>query len=210
MKRGLILIALIILSVGLFGQNKFKYEIQATGGISVGGGGGDTVKIDSVTFSEHKLKFYRGQSELSTIGTGIQIRTIASMQADTVPLFVFGAGAGITRDTACFRTSAIYGAFFNTGSDTIVVTEMRNVLQGSSPSLTVDVMWHTTLGSGSAVHLNSTPPTVTSITTGDVDTTFDNAIIPPNVWVWCRTPTITTQPTYFSNTLSGFKRNRAY
>ena len=122
--------------------------------------------------------------------------------SDTIVLGSF------SKDTT--RTTDFYGSFYNDGSDTLVVTSMTAVLQGTSPSVAVDVQWHATFNSGSAVHLNTTPPTITSTTTGDSDTTFDNAQIPPGVWVWMETPTVTTPATYISVSLSGYRLNRAY
>jgi hypothetical protein len=122
---------------------------------------------------------------------------------DTVVLASFNASDSL-------NTSFFYGSFYNGGSDTLVVTEMIAVLQGSSPSVAVDIEWHATFDDGSATHLNTTPPTITSTTTGDSDTTFDNDEIPPGVWVWCKTPTVTTEPTYMSVTLLGYRKNRSY
>lgn len=138
------------------------------------------------------------------------LNTIVPMLHDTIPLFVFGAGGGNVNDTACFSTSTIYGAFYNAGSDTLVVTSLRSVLSGSSPSLTIDVMWHATRGSASATHLNTTPPTITSTTTGDNDTSFNNSVIPPGVWVWATSPTVTTKPLWGVFELIGYKQNRSY
>lgn len=124
---------------------------------------------------------------------------------DTIPIFVFGAGVGNAGDTLAFDTDNFYGVFYNV-KDTIVVTEIRGVLQGSSPSVAVQVSWHATLGSGSATNLNTAAPTLTSTTTGDSDTSFDNNEIPPNVFIWCKTPTVTTKPTMMILTLIGYRK----
>lgn len=134
---------------------------------------------------------------------GINLSTDAWLLADTVILASFNASDSL-------NTSFFYGSFYNGGSDTLVVTEMIAVLQGSSPSVAVDIEWHATFASGSAVGLNTTPPTITSTTTGDSDTSFDNDQIPPGVFVWCKTPTVTTEPTYMSVTLLGYRLNRSY
>lgn len=124
---------------------------------------------------------------------------------DTATIFVFGAGVGNSIDTAAFDTDNFYGVFFNS-EDTIVVTELRGVLQGTSPSVSIQVSWHATLGSGSATNLNTSAPTITSTTTGDTDTSFDNSDIPPGVWVWATTPTVTTKPTMAIFNLTGYKK----
>lgn len=131
------------------------------------------------------------------------VDTTCWLLADTVVLAAFSA-------VDSFNTSFIYGSFYNNGSDTLVVTEMMACLQGTTPSLTVDIEWHATLGSGSATGLNSTPPTITSVTTGNSDTSFDNSEIPPGVFVWLKTPTVTTAPTFMTVTLLGYRKNSTY
>ncbi len=213
MKKGLILIVLLIASIGLFGQNKFKYQIQATGGLSVGSGS-DTVKLDSVVYSDARLKFYRGASELSTIGNGAQIGIIAPLKADTIPLFVFGLGSGVAADTAVFNANAIAGAFYNAGSDTLIVTSLHGVLaEGSgTESVSVQISWHATFKSESATNLNSSALAITSLTTGTTDTSFANSTIPPGVWVWCTLSGTSAgnRPSLLILTMSGYKQNRSY
>jgi hypothetical protein len=68
MKKILITILFMIAALSVYGQNKFKYQVQALGGISIGNTA-DTVKIDSVILSGSFLKFYRGSSEVFAIDT---------------------------------------------------------------------------------------------------------------------------------------------
>jgi len=136
--------------------------------------------------------------------------------SDTIPLFVFGGGADNAGDTTSFTTSSIYGRFFNKGNDTLNITELRTSLSHGIglDTCSVQIHWHATFKSGSATVLNTTAQPIgrvtgtnLALTTGNVDASFNNAKIPPNVWVWCTTPTIVTgrKPTSLIVQLSGFK-----
>ncbi len=115
-------------------------------------------------------------------------------------------GSGAAGDTAHFSTAEIYPLYWNQ-TDSIYITNMRCVLQGSSPSLTVDVMWDDTLnGSSGVIHLNSSPPTITSTTVGTADASFDANVIPPLRWIYIKTPTVTTKPTMLHVTLWGYRK----
>lgn len=146
---------------------------------------------------------------------------LRKFDSDTIPLFTFGAGSGgLESDTALFTTSNIYGAFYNTGSDTLIVTNLRAVMiAGTTPlgtdTLSIQVYWNdtinVTLGNSFTV-LNTNPLGITSTTVGTIDTSFDNNAIPPGRWVWCKTPGVVTgrKPKALIVQLSGFKRNRSY
>jgi len=134
------------------------------------------------------------------------------MLSDTIPLATFGAGGGNAVDTASFTTSTKYGAFFNKGSDTLNITELRAVMGHGvgTDTLDIQVQWHATLGSGSATKLNTNALPILSITTGTTDTSFANAKIPPNVWVWATTPYVPAdalkrKPTFLLIQISGYK-----
>jgi hypothetical protein len=115
---------------------------------------------------------------------------------------VFGGGSGASADTAVFTTSAIYGSFYN-DADTIVVTSMRSVLQGTSPDVTYKVWYNDSLNvEAGATALVTAGSQVTNTTTGTNVTSFDVTKIPPGVWVWVKTSAVTTKPTYFSLTIN--------
>jgi len=126
---------------------------------------------------------------------------------DTIPLLSFGFGSALAGDTAASSTSAIYGSIHNSGTDTLNISKMRIGLQGTSPNVTVTIYWNDSLGvtGAGAVTLVNAGSAATDIYTGTTVTTFDNAKIPPGVWVWCQTTTVTTKPTYLSVTLIGSK-----
>jgi hypothetical protein len=235
MKRTLISILLTVLSIGLFAQNTLKYEIRANGGLRVGGA--SKVKIDSIVLNANTIKLYNGTTAnliptttqqsawdaayaaavtnaVTLTATSTELnwnkgqKSYAVEKADTTTLFAWNIGIGAASDTACFRTAYSYGGFYWDGADTLVVTKMIAVLTGSSPSVAIDIYWHSTFLSASATKLKTTAPTITSTTTGDATTSFDNYLIPPGVWVWCKTPTVTTQPKSMRVTIIGKKQNR--
>jgi len=135
-------------------------------------------------------------------------KTVESiLQFDTVPLAVFGAGSGAAGDTAAFSTSALYGSFYNAGSDTLIITQMRAGVLGTSPSITTEVYWNDSLNiTAGATILVSSGTSVTGTIGATNVTSFTNNKIPPNVWVFVRTSAVATKPTYFTLTLLGYKK----
>jgi hypothetical protein len=135
-------------------------------------------------------------------------KTVESiLQFDTVPLAVFGAGSGAAGDTAAFSTSALYGSFYNAGSDTLIITQMRAGVLGTSPSITTEVYWNDSLNiTTGATILVSGGTSVTGTIGATNVTSFTNNKIPPNVWVFVRTSAVATKPTYFTLTLLGYKK----
>jgi hypothetical protein len=136
-------------------------------------------------------------------------KTVESiLQFDTVPLAVFGAGSGAAGDTAAFTTSALYGSFYNAGNDTLIITQMRAGVLGTSPSITTEVYWNDSLnviGDGATLLVTGGTSVTSTIGATNV-TSFTNNKIPPNVWVFVRTSAVATKPTYFTLTLLGYKK----
>jgi hypothetical protein len=130
-------------------------------------------------------------------------------RGDTLALFTFGGGGGNATDTSAFTTSTYYGSFFNKGRDSIKVTSLKVVMSHGigTDTLQVQVSWDDSLAGTGAVNLNTAALPVNSTGPGTEDTAFDNAVIPPNVWVWCKTPVVVAgrKPTYMSATLSGYR-----
>jgi hypothetical protein len=65
----------------------------------------------------------------------------------------------------------------------ITVTKLATVVRGSTPSCTVDIR-HSTDRSAAGNALIATPAATTSESTGSVVTSFDDATIPADSWVW--------------------------
>lgn len=152
---------------------------------------------------------YGGSGTVTTDDVEALITANARLNVDTIPLFVFGLGSGVAADTAVFNNNAIAGVFYNSGADTLHITSIRGVLSEGSGTETigVQVSWHTTFKSGSATNLNASAYTVTSITTGDEDTSFANNEIPPNAWVWCTISGVSAgnKPSLLIVTMTGYK-----
>jgi hypothetical protein len=175
-----------------------------TGTNITGGGTSGTVTINADTTT--------GSTKLATQGFVIRnaytLPSTVTLNTDTIALASFGAGSAATGDTAAFTTTAVYGSFFNSGTDTLVITRMQIGLQGTSPSINTTVWVNDTLAAATTggFKLVTAGTTATNIYGGTSVTSFDNTKIPPNVWVWVQTPTVTTKPTYFTLTLIGYKK----
>jgi hypothetical protein len=187
------------------------------------------VRITSVANNEiirynSSLGYWENKSIITTLGyTPLNVTDTTAMlspylrsnvanatyqlQFDTVPIAVFGAGSGAAGDTAAFSTSAIYGSFYNAGSDTLIITQMRAGVLGTSPSITTEVYWNDSLNiTAGATILVSGGTSVTGTIGATNVTSFTNNKIPPNVWVFVRTSAVATKPTYFTLTLLGYKK----
>jgi hypothetical protein len=131
------------------------------------------------------------------------------LQFDTIPLAVFGAGSGAAGDTLAFSTSAVYGSFYNAGSDTLIITQMRVGVLGTSPNITTEVYWNDSLNITAGATILVTGGTSVTGTIGATNvTSFTNNKIPPNVWVFVRTSAVATKPTYFTLTLLGYRKRQ--
>jgi hypothetical protein len=146
-----------------------------------------------------------------TASTGVwENKTIENiLQFDTIPLAAFGAGSGAASDTAAFTTSAVYGSFYNAGNDTLIITQMRAGVLGTSPSITTEVYWNDSLNITAGATILVTGGTSVTGTIGATNvTSFTNNKIPPNVWVFVRTSAVATKPTYFTLTLLGYRKRQ--
>jgi hypothetical protein len=146
-----------------------------------------------------------------TASTGIwENKTIENiLQFDTIPLAAFGAGSGAGGDTLAFSTSAVYGSFYNAGNDTLIITQMRAGVLGTSPSITAEVYWNDSLNITAGATILVTGGTSVTGTIGATNvTSFTNNKIPPNVWVFVRTSAVATKPTYFTLTLLGYRKRQ--
>jgi len=203
MKKILLLFALF--PILAFGQHTTKINKANGGGI------GDLMKSDTTSLlaTQHDLA-----TAVAPLEDTVALETIITLQADTVPLFVFGLGSGIATDTAVFQTNANCGTFFNKGSDTLVITDLHGIIMTGSGTSTVSVQlwWNDTLSTTVAAKLNTSALAITSTTVRTVDASFLANEIPPNMWVWMTAPTISVgnRPKFLSVTISGHKKNRKY
>jgi len=73
----------------------------------------------------------------------------------------------------------------------ITITEMRAVVRGSTPSVPWFVKHHATDRTNAGTALVTAGTTTTSETAGDDVTSFDDATIPADSFVWLETGTVT-------------------
>ena len=169
--------------------------------------------------AEIKAAFTQFNANDVTLRTGITDNTtlaatnqgLNKLMVDTVELYTFTVGYGNAVDSIEFITTREYDPVYLGGSDSAKVTELRCAMQtGSKVSGTdtvdVQISWHATFLSGSAVKLNTADLPVESITTGTVDTSFDNATIPPGVFIWGTVPAVVNgrKPKQLVCTVSGY------
>ena len=146
---------------------------------------------------------------IERLNESLSLSAIVPYLADTIPLVTFGAGTGLAADTALMNNGVLIGSFYNEGSDTLIITQLVGILKEGTgtETISVQISWHATFLSGSATSLNAAALAITSLTTGTIDTSFVNAKIPPNVFVWGILSGASTdnKPTYLNVTLSGYK-----
>jgi hypothetical protein len=180
-------------------MNASASELNVLNGIAGGLTATELSYVDGVTSSI--------QTQFNDTVSG---RAVFPALADTIPLITFGLGSGQMSDTLVFNNSALAGSFYNSGSDTLVITQLIGVLaEGSgTETVSVQVSWHATFKSGSATNLNASPLAITSITTGTSDVSFPNYKIPPGVFVWSTISGVSAgnRPSYLSVTLLGHKK----
>ena len=163
-------------------------------------------------WGNHASAGYRNASQ---VGGQIRDSLIVAKNEDSSigPLFVFGTGSGHIADTALFNNGRIAGSFYNSGQDSLYITEVRGVLvEGTgTETITVNISWDVNMRDATPTNMFGTGFTVTSMTTGSVSTSFSNNMIPPGQWVWCTLSGASpnNKPTMLILTMTGYKRNRS-
>ena len=165
----------------------------------------------------NKLESITKANFLSDVGDyldTVSISSIAPLLTDTVPIVVFGAGAGLIADTALFNNDVLIGAFYNEGSDTLVITQMMSVMYSGAgtETISVQISWDANFIDGTPTNLGGSAFVIAGAEAleggaGEEDTTFSNTKIPPNYWVWGRLSGASSgnKPSFLSVTLSGYK-----
>ena len=134
--------------------------------------------------------------------------------ADVRVLYTLNIGWGNTsEDSIYFINGYFYDGSYNSGGTAQTITELAcavavgDELSGST-TIQVDLDWDVNMNDGTPTQLNNTPVAVTSTTTGDIDTSFDNAGIPVDSWVWWRVTTTEGRfPSKLVCTASGYVAN---
>ena len=101
--------------------------------------------------------------------------------------------------TITYPTATENVTFFYT-QQAYTIAEVEDVVRGTSPSVTYNISFASTRDSGSPTNVFTSNRTVTS-TAGSSTTTFANATIPANSWVWIITSAAASGTTEFSLTL---------
>jgi hypothetical protein len=192
--------------------------------------GGTTLDIDSAGLVSGKIAFYDGAD---TLGIHIneadivdfdtvsfeteELGDVVQLNADTRTVMTFGGGGGNAGDTTVFTTSSLYGSAYWGGSlsfhvDSMIVSMVHGL---GLDTLDVQISWNDTLKAVVPTKLNTAALPIgraagvnKSLTVGQVDAVFDNAVIPPGKMVWCTTPYVPAaalkrKPTFLSVTLVG-------
>jgi hypothetical protein len=156
----------------------------------------------------------RVDSIVTVLKDTVSARTVLSLQSDTIPYMVFGAGDGARGSQPSFLINKKLGAVYWKGSDTLRITEIRGVVVQDSGTVTsgIQLYYDANVFDGTPTAILSGTTNITSTAAGTVVTSFANAYIPPNKWVWATVLTKSNgnMPVFMSVTLSGWKQNRKY
>ena len=123
------------------------------------------------------------------------------------PIATFSAGAGFVADTALFTDSTLYGSFF-TGQDSFYITSVIVVMKGQAgDSLGIQIVHKVSINFTRSV-IDGGTREVNSLTPGITFSVSRNQGIPPDSWVWVKSPTVIAgkRPEYLSITLVGYKK----
>ncbi len=176
----------------------------------------NTIDPDStskqINDSTMKLKAVTVASDLPDIGISTT-RTDTTLRHTLVkinisePLVTFSAGAGFASDTSAFTDSTIYGSFY-TGLDSFYITNAYAVIKGQSgDTLGVQIIYNDSINVTGTI-IGGGTLAVNSRTIGNSLTISSNQGIPPNSWVWLKSPTVIAgkKPEYFTITLAGYRK----
>jgi len=75
------------------------------------------------------------------------------MSLDSAFSWTFVVGGGLAGDTVFAEDDALIGSKGHHYGDTILIYAINAVLKGSSPTLDIEIGWHSSLESGSATLL---------------------------------------------------------
>jgi hypothetical protein len=150
---------------------------------------------------------------LTTTGAE-NLQDLTDIKSDSSILITFGAGAGLTADTALFQNNVLIGAFYNTTTDTLVVTKMVSVMYSGTgtETIAVQISWDANFIDGTPTNLGGSAFVIAGAEAleggaGEIDDTFSNTKIPPNNWVWGRLSGASkdNKPTFLNVTLVAYR-----
>ncbi len=183
-----------------------KFSMHSNGAIEmqdVSAPGTPASGYGSVYVRTDSLRFKNDAGIEFTLGA-----CVANSDIDTLNLINFHIGQGRSYDTSYMTTDYI-GNYYHDGSDTLVVTKIKTVASGTSPSLTANAYYNTSFGTGGNPLLTS-DITTTSTTEGNSSTIFSNYKIPPGNWIWSKINSVSTKPTMLTMSLIGYRKPVTY
>ena len=193
MKKLLFIIGLSI-PIALFGQGVVESALDTLDfGTVADDGTGETLREGAIGLNANDVLFAQYIDTLLT----------DTISLDSTYSWTFVIGQGLSGDTVFAEDDALIGSIAHLYGDSIQIYAINGVLKGSSPTLDVEIGWHSTLESGSATLLNATPFTITSTTTGDTYTSFNNSVINrgERLYIKVDDATVGSKPTYFEMTI---------
>ena len=130
-----------------------------------------------------------------TLDFEVDVGDVVKILTDTSLYFAPVIGVGNANDTTLFSMSdVIWGAKWG-GSHNLVITKVTGVVYGSSPDIDIALLSDVNFRDATPTTVLSSDLTITSTTTGNSATSFSNATIEPDDWLWIRIDQQTAQPT---------------
>ena len=144
-------------------------------------------------FLEH---LYFGVNRIDLVNDGVSIATYVPLNSDTIAMYQFGAIGSSNFST---DNDIEYGSYQNVSpGDTAVLIGTLSTMQGSSPSLAIQLYKDDNLVDATPSNCFSSSQTITSTTSGDYDYFPANTYLLPGQALWLETTTVTTAPDYLS------------
>jgi hypothetical protein len=152
---------------------------------------------------------------ISTLFLGIQLFGQIDHEIDIIsdanllPIAVFGAGDGVRGSQTAFQVNKKLGAFYWSGSTSLIIDEIRGVVVQDSGTVTTGIQGYfdPNCFDGTPTTILSGTTNITSTTSGTVVTSFANATIASGNWVWFTVLTKSNgnMPVFLSITIKGHK-----
>ena len=191
MKKTLLLLALLM-PIVLSAQTRKFSEIVTDGDTITELSSDDFIYVIEDPLGTPDSKAIRSTAFVLS-SDGVSAANDLPLLTDTIPAYTFGAGSGLTGDTALFVKDAHGFGMFNTMNDTTVC--FVDVLRISSgDGLIFNMYWGNGMTLTATDSLFNSPE---STTTSSGSLTVDDAKIPPNQDVWIELKadqTLTTTP----------------
>lgn len=140
---------------------------------------------------------------------GTRVRIDSLMGSGEISIATFNAGYGEADDTLLFSNTAIYGSFFNAGTDTLVVTGAKIIGSSTTDSLLIQIRFYPSIQATASLLFTGGYNFYNIGNTGVlVSSGFSTYKIPPNNYVYMVTPSVIDgrKPKMLSLTLIGYRK----